>query len=158
LRFSNLHVIWPRDVVDSYALMDACEKVVVFSSTMGVEATYWGKPSISVGCIFYENFECVYKPQTHDELIKLLVGDIRPLSVTSALQYAFWHATNGVHFEFFKQKRDKFRFQMVTLDGVEIKADLLPRLWHWFHLFPFRLKRVVLNPSLILPKIKSIFT
>ncbi|RLA43499.1 MAG: hypothetical protein DRR42_21660 [Gammaproteobacteria bacterium] len=158
IRFSNLCVIWPEDIIDSYALMDACEKIIVFSSTMGVEATYWGKPSISAGSAFYENFNCVYRPKTHEELITLLLdNDIKPLTVDSALQYAFWQLSNGVHFEYFKKERDKNGFERITLDGVEIKADALPRLWHWIHLFPSRLKRVVLKPSLIFSKVTRIF-
>jgi hypothetical protein len=43
-RYRNLHVIWPGESIDSYALLGACEKTLTFGSTIGIEATYWGKP------------------------------------------------------------------------------------------------------------------
>ena len=48
-----LTVIDARNPVSSYALIDAAEKVVTFRSTVGIEAVYWGKPSILVGPSFY---------------------------------------------------------------------------------------------------------
>lgn len=155
LRFSNLCVIWPKDVIDSYALMDVCEKIIVFSSTMGVEATYWGKPSISVGHAFYENFECTYKPKSIEELTGLLYGNIKPLSAESALQYAFWSLTNGIQFEYFKASGYKNSLATGTFDGVKIKANTLPTLYHWLCNLPSRLKRIILNPSLIYLKIQK---
>ena len=155
-RFGNVHVIWPEEDIDTYALMDACEKIVTFGSTVGIEATYWGKPSILAAHAKFENFNYAYLPDTHDELVQLLTDDLKPLPPDTALRIIFSTSVEGIPFEYFKETKIKNRLTMVTLDGVEIKADLFPRLWHWFHLFPFRLKRVVSNPSLIFSKVKRI--
>jgi hypothetical protein len=157
-RFSNLCVIWPEDIVDSYALMDACEKTITFGSTMGIEATYWGKPSILLSRASYENFNCTYMPKTHEELVKLIEEDIRPLSVNSALQYPFLEATkvsNSIPFEHFKQTGFKNGLATGTFDGVEIKPDALPALWYKINILPWRVKRVVMKPSLIFTKLKK---
>ncbi|MCR5264970.1 MAG: hypothetical protein K6E29_00065, partial [Cyanobacteria bacterium RUI128] len=60
-------IIPPTDEVDTYALMDACDKTLVFCSTMGVEATYWGKPVILAGVSLYDHLDCVYQVKNYDE-------------------------------------------------------------------------------------------
>jgi hypothetical protein len=144
-RFGNLRVIWPADSIDSYALIDACEKIITFGSTIGVESAYWGKPSILAGRATYEYFDCVYKPKSHEELVILLEKDLPPLPADSALKFGFRELSHGIPFDHFKQTG----LTTGTFDGVEIKPDTLP--WLWFKMFEFiwRVKRVVLEPSII---------
>ena len=154
-RFGNLYVIWPEDIVDSYALMDVCEKTITFGSTIGIEAAYWGKPSILAGQASYENFDCVYAPKTHEELVALLEKDLKPISTDSALKYGFWEVSNGLRFEHFKETGLKNGLATGTFDGVELKSDALPALWYGVHLFLSRLKRGVMKPSLILRRLNK---
>lgn len=155
-RFSNLCVIWPEDVIDSYALMDACEKVITFGSTMGIEAAYWGKPSILAGHATYEHFDCIYVPKTHEELLKLLKEDLMPLPADLTLKYGFWEVSRqGVPFECFKETGFKNGLATGTFGGVELGPDALPELWYKVCLFLWRLRRVVMKPSLILRKLKK---
>jgi hypothetical protein len=156
-KYKNLEVIWPEDKVDTYALIDACDKVITFGSTVGAEATYWGKPSILLGQAMYENFNCVYSPDTHEELINLLSSELNPMPVDGALLYAFWEVNRGSKFQYFKQIGVKQGLAYGTFDGVEIKPDSLPALWYKISIFPWRVKRVVLQPSLIFKKLKKYF-
>lgn len=151
-RFDNLYVIWPEDIVDSYALMDACEKIITFGSTIGLEATYWGKVSILAGRAYYENFDCFYKPKTHEELVKLLEEDLTPLPTDSVLKYGFHQMAGGIPFEYFKQTGKTSGI----FDGVEIKPDAFPALWYKISLFLWRVKRVVVKPLLILRKLEKL--
>ena len=154
-QFNNLCVVWPADIVDSYALMDACEKIITFGSTIGSEATYWGNPSILAGRAYYENFNCVYMPKSHEDLVKLLEEDIKPLPVSSTLKYGFWEMSIGVPFEYFKETGLKNGLPTGTFDGIEIKSDALPALWYKINILPWRVKRVVMKPSLIFRKLKK---
>ena len=148
-RFRNLYIIWPTEIVDSYELMNACEKVVTFGSTIGIEAAYWGKPSILAGRALYENFDCIYVPKTHEEIVKLLQEDLAPLPSESALKYAFRELSHGIRFKYFKESGFKNELVTGTFDGVEIKPALVYRfLW-----FIWRAKRVAMNPSLIIRKL-----
>ena len=72
INHKNIKIIWPDEQIDSYALMDICDQILVFSSTIGVEAAYWGKPVILASRAFYETLDCIYKPQSHEEVIKLI--------------------------------------------------------------------------------------
>jgi len=156
-KFKNLHVIWPDNIVDTYALIDACDKVITFGSTVGVEATYWGKPSICAGHALYKNFHCVYWPHSHEELVQLLRSELKPMPVEGALQYAFWEINNGIKFQYFKQKGFKNNLAYGTFDGVEIKPSLYALLLYKVTNFPRRLKRLMMNPSLIILKLRHIF-
>lgn len=125
-RHGNLRVIWPSDDIDSYALMDACEKVVTFGSTMGMEATYWGRPSILAGRAFYENFDCTYRPRFHNELVEMLQADLAPRPPQSALLYFYWEVSHGIAFSYFQETGFKRGLATGTFDGVLIKSNPLP--------------------------------
>jgi hypothetical protein len=155
-QFSNLHVIWPADIVDSYALMDACNKVITFGSTIGIEAAYWGKPSILAGRALYEHFDGIYVPKTHEELIKLVKVNLTPRSADSVLKFGFREISHGIPFEYFKETGLKKGLATGTFDGVEIKPDVLPALWYQVHFFFWRGKRVLLEPSLLLIKLREL--
>lgn len=89
-RYSSMTVIPPESAVSTYALLDACWKVVTFGSTTGVEACYWGKPSILIGHSFYEKTGASYSVQTRNQLMACLNGDIPPKDKTAALKYAYF--------------------------------------------------------------------
>lgn len=148
-RYSNLHVIWPAEIIDSYALLDACEKIITFGSTLGVEATYWGKPSILAGGHGrYRYLGCVYVPKTHEELVKLLEQEKLPsLPNDSALKFGYRELSShtGIPFKYFKQTGR----HSGTFDGVEIKSDTLP--WLWFKITEFfrKVQIAFSNPNLV---------
>ena len=48
------------------------DKVISYNSLMGIEAVYWGKPSILLGRRPYENLEVVYKPKNHLSVMNLI--------------------------------------------------------------------------------------
>lgn len=73
-RYDNITVISARSSISSYALLDACDKVITFGSTMTMEAVYAGKPSILLGRSIYERFEGVYCPKSHKDALKLIAN------------------------------------------------------------------------------------
>lgn len=99
MHYPNLHIIWPEETVDSYALMKSCNKIVVFISTVGVEACYWGIPAILAGKAYYQNLDCCYIPQTHEENLELLVADLPPKPKANALKYGYWRAMHGIDYQ-----------------------------------------------------------
>lgn len=72
LKYSNVTILPPKSTVSSYALMDNCEKIIVFNSTMGVESSYWGKAVIALSKCLYTSFNIVYTPQNEKELFDLI--------------------------------------------------------------------------------------
>ncbi len=100
-RFKNVTIILPESPVDSYALMENCDTIITFGSTMGAEACYWNKPSILLGTLFYEKLDCCYIPTSHEETIDLIRKDLAPKNKTGALKYGFWSHSRGFDFKYF---------------------------------------------------------
>ena len=47
-------VLGPEDPVDTYALIDRSKVVCSYGSTIGIEATYWGRPSLLFSRSYYD--------------------------------------------------------------------------------------------------------
>ena len=87
-RYSNLTVIEATSKINSYSLLDACAVIVTFGSTIGVEATYWGKPSILIGKSMYMNLDVTYNPISENEFKDLVLNKrLIPKDKESALKY-----------------------------------------------------------------------
>jgi hypothetical protein len=100
---SEILTIIPADSpVSTYALLAHADKVLTFGSTVGIEAVYWGKPSISAGQAFYRDLGGTYNPGTHEELIELLKADLEPKGKEAALMYGYYMKTFGVPFKYFR--------------------------------------------------------
>lgn len=98
-----LTTILPESPVDTYGLMDAANKIVTFGSTMGIEAAYWGKPSVLVGRSFYSELGSVYRPSTREELELLLMqNDLPARPIEGALKYGGYIATHGEYYRYYR--------------------------------------------------------
>lgn len=113
----NVEVVMPSSKVSTYAMLDACDVVITFGSTMGVEATYWGKPSLLLGPTFYSGVGATYNPQTHEQIIELLAKPLVPKPRDGAYQYAYLLATLGRPFKYYRPEdhlRGKFNGNSMT--------------------------------------------
>ena len=98
MNYRNFTVIKPHEDIDTYALMDACEKTITFGSTSGIEATYWGKPSILIGKSFYFLLkDTAYKPSSYDEVFQLIENkELTPLGQDNCLPYGYYYSKVGI--------------------------------------------------------------
>jgi len=140
--FPNLVVIDPLDPIHTYHMIDICEKSIAFGSTSGIEATYWGKPSILFGNSFYKYQDCVYNPKSFADLQMLIrTKELPAMPQASCLPYAYYMSTYGREsgdFEFeglkeasFKGKRIR-RFPLTALQKLIRYRSNLP-LWKKMH-------------------------
>jgi hypothetical protein len=100
--YPNVTFLWPDDPCDSYALLDACDTILTFTSTMGVEAAYWGRPCILAGRSVYEDLGCCYIPEKHAELVALIYKNLEAKQSSRAMEFGYWQATKGIRFKYFK--------------------------------------------------------
>ncbi|MHC4219535.1 MAG: hypothetical protein ACYSU7_13910 [Planctomycetota bacterium] len=96
-----LTVIPPADPADTYEMMRNSASVISFGSTTGIEAVYWGVPSILAAKSMFRDFGVTYNPATHEELIELMRQKLEPRSIEPALVYAFFWPQFGVPFKYF---------------------------------------------------------
>jgi len=94
--------IAPEDTISTYALLDNCSVVLTFGSTVGIEATYWDKPSVLAGPSLYDRLESTYNPQSHEDVITLLKNrDLKPKEKQGALIYGYYYNSYGKNFKYF---------------------------------------------------------
>ena len=100
-RHPHVTVLPPTDPVDSYALADAADRVVVFGTTMGIESAYRGRHVVLAAPAAYRGRGAVHEPATHDELVAMLIGeDLPELSRQGAIDFGFWLRTFGEPFRY----------------------------------------------------------
>jgi hypothetical protein len=91
----NLEVIPPEDKVSSYALLAAVEKVFAYRGSSGMEATYWGKPSVVLTWAFYAGLDAVYEPRNRWEVHELLLAHLEAKPKENILKYAAFLRCGG---------------------------------------------------------------
>lgn len=127
LKGKNLSIISADSKIDSYELIDACEKVISFGSTVGIESVYWGKPSILAGRSLYEDLGSCYIPKDHEEFIKLINDHLKPLSKLGALKYGYFQSLAGIPYIYYDpDSLFKGKFKGVDLSySVRTKMEII---------------------------------
>ncbi len=95
----SVEVINAEDSIDSYALMRESDIIIVFGSTVGIEAAVLNKKVILLGRAAYENLNCCYIPKNHADLIEMLSNDNYPfekLDTFEAVKFGYWNETFGI--------------------------------------------------------------
>jgi hypothetical protein len=90
------HHYLPESSVNSYKLLENAAAVVSFGSTVGVEACYYGKPSILLGRGLYEDLDVCYRPATHEEFVHLLATVPAPKSDHGTIVFGFYQRNRGL--------------------------------------------------------------
>ncbi|MBY5949927.1 hypothetical protein KUV23_03020 [Algoriphagus marincola] len=78
-KYKNVTVIGPKSNISTYDLIDASDLVIVFGSTVGLEASYSGKPVILLGCSWYYYENVCYVPRSIEEFDKLFQKELLPI-------------------------------------------------------------------------------
>ncbi|MBN7818867.1 hypothetical protein [Bowmanella yangjiangensis] len=103
----NLTIIDESSKCSSYSLIDVSHKVVTYGSQTGIEAVFYGKPSIMAGPIaWYSELDCVYKPASSDELFSLLSSEELVVEPEKTLPYGYYMATRGKRLTHYQHKSE----------------------------------------------------
>ena len=102
LHDTNISVIAADSPVGSYALLDACEKVLTFGSTMGIEAVYWGKPSVLAGPCYYRDLGGCVVPKTHEGVVEAVRATLPAPERLAALQFGYHEASVGERYQVYQ--------------------------------------------------------
>ena len=94
--YPNLTVIPGDSPISTYSLMDAADKIIVFGSTTGIEAAYWGKPVICLAAAFYKDLNVVYKPESIEDLWRLIESKhLCSLNGKDALPFGYYFMSSN---------------------------------------------------------------
>ncbi|MGZ4059692.1 MAG: hypothetical protein ACXVPU_11705, partial [Bacteroidia bacterium] len=130
LNFPNLTVIAATDPISTYDLLFNCEKVIAFGSSVGIEAVYWGKPSIQAGKSYYFDMNATYKPANHQETIKMIGDKLEPMDKTPALIYGYYYKTFGIAYKYYSATTlATGEFKGVNIDARSNASKNIFRKW-----------------------------
>ena len=141
----NVKIISFNSSVDTYALIDRSDLVITAGSTVGIEATFWGRPSITVGPAFYSELGATYRPQSKEELAALISTAIEPLPKEGALAYGYYMITYGMKFQYYEPET-LFKGKFLGVDLQEIPNRR--KKWIKFNnlIFkPYRVMKKIMN-------------
>ena len=99
----NFEIISSKSDVCSYSLLKKASKVISLGSTIGIEAAYWGKPSVLMGPSSYANLGSTYNVSSIKEVFDLVLDkDLPPLPIDGALKYGYYLQTYGSPFTHYR--------------------------------------------------------
>lgn len=112
----NVRILPSHSKVDTYDLINQSTKVITFLSTVGIEATRFGIPSIILGNTMYKGLDAVYEPASIEELNQLLTYDIKAKDKSNTTAYGYYNVKHGPSLGFLAQ---------TGLNSFEDYSDLL---------------------------------
>ncbi|OGT46367.1 MAG: hypothetical protein A3E82_04650 [Gammaproteobacteria bacterium RIFCSPHIGHO2_12_FULL_38_11] len=113
----NTTLITSDSSVDTYALIESSDLILTYGSMTGIEATYWGRPSVSLCCSPYSGWECVYEPKSLDELSSLLMSIPKALLQERCLPFGYTINQSGNYrHQYYSPKDAKFCDVKLSVD------------------------------------------
>lgn len=122
----KLEIIGAQDSVDTYALINKSDIIIVFGSTVGAEAAFAGKNVILLGKAAYEKLNCFYIPKSHEETIEAITSNdfqFPKIDVSETLKYGYWNENFGNKY----QNYQPINIAKGTYKGKKIKANAIIR-------------------------------
>lgn len=116
LQIPGALVIGPEDACDSYALIERSRVVCTFGSTVGVEATYWRRPSLLFSRAFYDRLDvCALAGESAQ--IRQFLAHPTVFPIDGALQYgAYWERLGERYIHYQPDNFHRGRIAGVYLD------------------------------------------
>lgn len=118
----SIEIIGAEDSVDTYALINKSDIIVVFGSTVGAEAAFASKNVILLGRAAYEKLNCFYIPTSHEETINAITNStfvFPKIDSEETLKYGYWNENFGVKY----QNYEPINISKGTYKGKKIKAN-----------------------------------
>ena len=102
---NNILLFDEHSNINSYKLMKKSYAIITYGSTIGAEAIYMNKPSISMRKSYYQNKNTVYSALNRKELKKILsLNKLKEKNKDSILPYGYYMSIFGKEFKYYKPK------------------------------------------------------
>jgi hypothetical protein len=119
--YSNVTLIDSDSNISTYQLLNKCNKVITFGSTLGMEAVYRKKPSILLSKCFYYFLKGPFLPK-HTSEIKFLVlnANLQIPEEDECIKYAYFLNNFGIKYKYYEPTS----YKLGTFKGVDL--DIFP--------------------------------
>ena len=114
LRIPGATIVGPEEDFDSYAMLDHAHVACSYGSTMGIEATYWTRPSLLLNRSLYDRLDATFNAQSSGEIEQFLAKP-RVFPQLGALMFGAFYAGYGIRHRYY-QARDLFRGRILGAD------------------------------------------
>lgn len=126
-QFPDVSVILPKDSIDSYSLLDDARGILVYGTTLGLEAVFEGKFLASLAPLRYDELCNVKQLKDEKSVVNWVLGVLSnkaPIPKREgSLAWANWALTYGNDWHYVKKTRGKY---LIELDGlVSLKPNNL---------------------------------
>ena len=129
----NLKLFDQYSKVSTYDLIKFSEKIIVFKSTIGVEANYFGKPVISIGPNWYKYLDIAYKPKNIKELQMLIYNkNLKSKLKEDSVKYGYYILTRGK-----KLKKDSINLDL-QINNLSIIYIYFLKIFSFARLITFK--------------------
>ncbi len=89
--FRNFFVIRGDSDVSTYALMRKADRVITFGSTTGIEASYMGKPVISLWRNWFSGLDLAYEVTNVEDMTSLLLAkELEPKPQVESIKFGYY--------------------------------------------------------------------
>ena len=148
---ANVRIVQPHSRISSYTLLEMAPAAIVYTSTLGLEATIQGKPAVIAGGAHYANKGFGYAPGTRAEFFELM-DHILELAKPSheqtelARRYAYLSMFRvNIPLQLFETS-SQFQISRFTIDSLD---DLMPGRNPYLDLV---VEGILKDKSIVLPR------
>ncbi len=111
----NLDFVGPDDYFSSYEMIQQAKFVMIYNSTIGMEASIMGAPVLTAGKARFTQLDTVFFPKTQEAYLKLL----EEFLAAEEVQAPDAHRVNARRFLYYQLYRTSLPFdQFLELDGI----------------------------------------
>lgn len=114
LRIPGAIIVGPEEDFDSYAMLDRAYVSCSYGSTMGIEATYWERPSLLLNRSLYDRLAATFNARSSAEIEQFLANP-RIFERLGALMFGAFYAGYGIRHRYY-HARDLFRGRILGAD------------------------------------------
>lgn len=131
-KYDNITIIPGNSPISSYSLMRACDRIVTFGSTMGVEAAYAGKMAMVLLPCLYLHLNVNYVPQNRSDVLDFIVGKIcfKP-DTDNILKYSYYYfnderkGVDNPECEFTYRLKKRLFNKTISFNSMDLKCSKL---------------------------------
>jgi hypothetical protein len=114
LRIPGAIIVGPEEDFDSYAMLDRAHVACSYGSTMGIEATYWARPSLLLNRSLYDGLDATLNARSSAEIEEFFANP-KVFPQLGALMFGAFYAGYGLRHRYY-QARDLFRGRILGAD------------------------------------------
>ncbi len=103
-QIAGINIVSFDSEVDTYALIERSDIVVTAGSTVGIEAVYWGKPSITLGPSYYSELNVTHYPMSTTELEAMINSNNLSVERDLTIPFGYYMNTFGEAYKYYESE------------------------------------------------------